>query len=636
MKRLRRPRSFALVVLVLAIVGGNSPVVVQYVSADIHSYEIDRPAYKAKYGQWKTIELPDADRVDAVHTALLQTGKLLIIAGSGNNQQEFNAGSFKTLVWDPVTGKAKLIKTPTDMFCGGHAFLPNGDLLVAGGTSRYEVLAENVTYAGGVMNIENSLPERRELAKGTTFVAPNGEMYKSDVAVTLPPARTTAGAGGRPTVQPSREDVWVNAAVKGAEAAQPVNTIYRIIGPGSAELSTLKAVGADVSLKKQDFQGTNASYIFDPIAERYDYVPPMPHKRWYPTVAPLKNGNLIAVSGLDGASEISPGNTDIFNVKTKTWGPGPFRYFPTYPALFLTTSGKLFFSGSNYGYGPATQGRTPGLWNLQNDSFQDVPGLADAEDLETSGSVLLPPAQAQKVMVLGGGGIAESAKTTARTAIASLNAKKPSFVPGPNLAQATRYPLSVILPDDNVLVTGGSRYYRGEHASDNHIARIYDPATNKFTKAADPAIGRDYHSEAVLLPDGRVATLGSNPLFADKDDSITAKFEQRIEIYSPPYLFDGPRPVISGGPKAVALGGSATFTTSNPENIAKIRLIHPSAATHDIDIQQRSIAVAFTRTANGVHITVPRQRGLVPLGWYMMFIDNGKGVPSVARWVRIT
>jgi hypothetical protein len=194
----------------------------------------------------------------------------------------------------------------------------------------------------------------------------------------------------------------------------------------------------------------------------------------------------------------------------------------------------------------------------------------------------------------------------------------------------------VILPDDTVLVTGGSRYYRGEHQSNNHDARIYNPQTNTFTTVAAPEVGRDYHSEAVLLPSGQVATLGSNPLFSDNQDSVAASFEQRIEIYSPPYLFRGPRPQITSGPAALALGAAATFGTSDPSDIEKVRLIHPSAATHDTDVEQRSIALSFTPTADGVHVRIPAQQALVPLGWYMLFVDNAKGVPSVARWVQIT
>jgi hypothetical protein len=636
-KRPRRTRLPVMAMVAVVVVVGNGPAVSQFVSGKIHQYEISRPAYKAKYGSWQTIVLPPGVRVNAVHTALLQTGKLLIIAGSGNDQQYFEAGTFKTLVWDPVTGKAKLIPTPSDMFCGGHAFLPDGKLLVAGGTARYEQLAPAVKSAGGPMRIENdSLTSSHAFAKGTVFVSASGQFYTSDIAITAPPARSVQIAGGRFKTIPSQIEVWVDAVNSGRAGLASDGVAYHIAGLQGSDYESLHAVGRAMSLAKEEFQGTNAAYLFNPYTERYEFVPPMPHKRWYPTVATLKNGNLLAVSGLNGVGQVVPGETDLFNVKTLKWSAGPFRYFPTYPSLFLTESGKLFFTGSSTGYGPANKGRQPGLWDVQRDTFQPVNGLPDPQDAETSGSVLLPPAQAQKVMILGGGGVGESKLVTSRTAIANLASPHPTYTRGPNLAQPTRYPESVILPDDTVFVTGGAGQYRGAHASDNHIARIYHPQTNVFTKAASPEVGRDYHSEAVLLPDGRVVTLGSNPLYGNAEDSKPGFFEQRIEIYSPPYLFHGLRPQIAGGPQAVALGGSATFTTSNPANIAKVRLMHPSASTHVTDLQQRSIALTFTRTANGVHVTIPPQQGLVPLGWYMLFVDNAKGVPSVARWVQVT
>jgi hypothetical protein len=635
-RRLRRPRLPVMAIVAVAVIAGNGPIVSQFVSEKIHAYEISRPAYKARYGSWQTISLPANLRVNAVHTALLQTGKLLIIAGSGNDAQYFAAGTFKTLLWDPATGKGKLIPTPSDMFCGGHAFLPDGRLLVAGGTARYEQLASAVTNAGGPMRIENDSPTSSPtLADGTVFVSTAGQFYKSDIAVTVPPARRLRIAGGRYKTIPGGTEVWVDALNSGRAGLAYGGTAYHIAGPPGSDYAQLHAVGRAMSLAKEDFQGTNVAYLFNPYTERYEFVPPMPHKRWYPTVATLGNGNLLAVSGLNGVAQVVPGETDLFDVKTLKWSAGPFRYFPTYPALFLTDSGKLFFTGSSTGYGPATKGRQPGLWDVQHDTFQPVTGLPDPQDAETSGSVLLPPAQAQKVMILGGGGVGQSHLVTSRTAIADLASPHPTYTRGPNLALPTRYPESVILPDDTVLVTGGAGQYRGEHASDNHVARIYHPQSNTFTKAASPEIGRDYHSEAVLLPDGRVATLGSNPLYGDAEDSSPGVFEQRIEIYSPPYLFHGPRPHIDGGPQQVALGGSATFATSNPADIAKVRLIHPSAATHVTDLQQRSIALAFTRTAHGIHLTIPRGQALVPLGWYMLFVDNARGVPSVARWVQI-
>ncbi|QCX82694.1 hypothetical protein C9F11_45690 (plasmid) [Streptomyces sp. YIM 121038] len=140
--------------------------------------------------------------------------------------------------------------------------------------------------------------------------------------------------------------------------------------------------------------------------------------------------------------------------------------------------------------GPADKGRVPGV---------------------------LPLAQDKKVMVLGGGGVGESAKATARTAIVDLDGPRPAFRPGPRLPEKSRYPNSVILPDGTLFTTGGSRGYPGRSRGGSDIlrAQIYHPATKTFTRAAAPAVGRNYHTEALLLPDGRVAAFGSDPLGPD-------------------------------------------------------------------------------------------------------------------------
>lgn len=479
-------------------------------------------------GQWNIIDVPPRSRVNAIHAALLPTGKVLIIAGSGNSPENFDAGSFTTLLWDPQTGQFSLIPTPDDMFCAGHTLLPDGKLLVAGGTQRYQ--------------------------KGT----------------------------------------------------QPAH-------------------------------GASYSYEFDPQTQRYERVADMHHGRWYPTLVGPADGNALAVSGLDKSGQPLDGHHELFRRDISQWIelPALNRYFPTYPALFLTADGRLFYSASTAGYGHSDgAGRRPGLWNLADNSFTPVDGLRDPNLTETSTSVLLPPAQDQRVMVLGGGGIDDSAESTARTDIVDLRSPHPHFTPGADLAEPTRYLSAVILPDDTVLTTGGSRDYRGRGDSNNHIARIYDPATNTFRAAAPPQVGRNYHSEALLLPDGRVVTLGSERL-GDDDNSTPGAFEQRIEVYSPPYLYRGSRPVLTVGPTVVPRGGTAEFATADPDSIVTAKLMRPSAVTHTTDVQQRSIALTVVRKDRAISVRVPAEAGLVPPGWYMLFVTDRAGTPSVARWVQV-
>ncbi|MCZ9338318.1 galactose oxidase early set domain-containing protein, partial [Streptomyces sp. TRM76130] len=279
---------------------------------------------------------------------------------------------------------------------------------------------------------------------------------------------------------------------------------------------------------------------------------------------------------------------------------------------------------SNAGYGPADQGRVPGLWDLEDNTFQKVPGLTDPDQLETSASLLLPPAQDQKVMVLGGGGVGESKKSTPRTAVVDLKEDDPAFKPGPDLPQGTRYLNSVIMPDDTVFTSNGSKDYRGRSASNILKAQFYDPETNAFKEAAAPAVGRNYHSEALLLPDGRVATFGSDPLFDDQQNTKLGHFEQRMEVFTPPALHRNPaaRPALKGGPRTVDANHRVTYRTDHPDRIAEARLMRPSAVTHTTDVEQRSIALDVVKKGKAVTFTVPEDRTLVPPGWYMLFVTD--------------
>jgi Domain of unknown function (DUF1929) len=638
-KRLgRRILSISLAILTAGgVLSINVPTVGATVSNWYHQYQITRPAYEAKYGLWTKLNIPAKFRVNGIHSTLLYNGDVLIMAGSGNNQALFNAGTFKTLLLNPVTMKEQLIPTPWDLFCAGHIELPDGNVLLAGGTARYENLKP--IYAAGSMTVVNNDPARPwTLPKGTIFTAPNGVKFASDSVVTVPRAAEHAGAkGGQPTIVPSEQNVWVDAVKKGKASLEAAAKRYQVPGlTGSQAGGLLYGLGTPMTLQQQDFQGTKDAYIFDVKTSRYVKVNSMNYARWYPTLAEMGNGMDMAMSGLNGAGQITM-NSEMFNPTTKTWAAGPARGFPTYPATFLTESGQLFFSGSNSGYGPATPAwRTPGFWNVKTNAFRPVPGIADPQDLETSASVLLPPAQKQTVMVMGGGGVGQSNSSTARTALIDISAPNPQWTRGPNLAQPTRYPITVLLPDDNVLVTGGSQYYRGMHGSDNHDTRIYHTATNSFSWAADSITGRDYHSGGILLPNGSVLTLGGNPLYGNKQDTQPQTFNQEIDVYYPPYMFQGSRPRIVTAPKVMQLSHSYLIKVSPSASIKDLRLMRPDNPTHVTDVNERSIAVSFTQAGHDeLRVTLPSSSNLVPPSYYMLSATNTKGVPSTGYWVRV-
>jgi len=137
-------------------------------------------------------------------------------------------------------------------------------------------------------------------------------------------------------------------------------------------------------------------------------------------------------------------------------------------------------------------------------------------------------------MVIGGWG---AASATANTDIVDLSTVNPAYTAAMSMLHGRTRLNAVILPDRTVFVSGGGA---GAESAPVLEAEIYDPQTGTWTAAATATVPRLYHSVALLLPDGRVATAGSNP---DRGDD-----ELRIEIYHPPYLVHGQRPFIEDAP----------------------------------------------------------------------------------------
>ncbi|NEM06424.1 kelch motif-containing protein [Geodermatophilus normandii] len=657
-RRARRLRNAALIgAAVAGLVAANGPVVTAVAEEVYTDFQRSRPDYMAEHGSWETIELPEEYRGQAVHAALLHTGDVLLIAGSGNDAEDFGAGTFRTILWNPVSGEAEEIPTPEDLFCSGHAYLPNGNLLVAGGTRDYEVLADDITHAAGVLTVKNErLDETVTLPAGTRFTA-RGNTYLSAEEVTVPPAHLMPDGSS----MAGEQEVWIEAEAEGDEPVVVGGQQFQVEEFGPEERATLYGQGDTITLDKQNYRGLDASYEYDVAGERYVETDRLTESRWYPTLVGMPDGGVLAVSGLDEFGQVVDGDNEVYDPATRSWSDRPEleRYFPTYPALFRLADGRLFYSGSNTGYGPAEEGRQPGIWDLADNSWQDVDGLRDPEFNETSTSFLLAPAQDQRVGIVGGGGVGDSEESTARFDVVDLTEPEPRYEPAAtDYPSPARYLNAVTLPDDTTLLTGGSVGYRGNSQSDLHLTTVYDPHSGHLHEAAPNEVGRNYHATALLLPDGRVMTMGSDPLFSDEENTIPGRFETRIEIYSPPYLYAGDRPAVTDAPEEISRGSSFAVDVEGAD-VAEARLLRPSAVTHQTDPEQRSVALdvaaascpedasGHTAADGGAHcpdgccgsgtveLTVPEEEGLTPSGWYMLVVLDSNGVPSPARWVHV-
>jgi hypothetical protein len=215
-----------------------------------------------------------------------------------------------------------------------------------------------------------------------------------------------------------------------------------------------------------------------------------------------------------------------------------------------------------------------------------------------------------------------------------LGAANPGWQYVAPMAYPRVMPDGVLLPDGTVLVLNGSSTGRSDKGVDPVLAvELYDPAHDTWTELAPCAVPRLYHSTALLLPDGRVMTAGKDGQFQRDPYKY---YEHRLEIFSPPYLFKGPRPVISGAPATGAYGATIQVASPAPADAAGAALIRAGAVTHNFNMDQRFVGLeVLARGAGDLTLRMPPNGNVAPPGWYMLFLLSAAGVPSVARMIRL-
>ncbi|MFF3309314.1 galactose oxidase-like domain-containing protein [Streptomyces sp. NPDC002952] len=483
-------------------------------------------------GKWTV--LPTRNPVRSMHSVVLNNGKVLLIAGSGNSEEMFAAGTFTSAVYDPVRGTYKQIPTPKDMFCAGHVQLSDGRVLVMSGNKAFPV------------------------------------------------------AGGH------------------------------------------------------GYEGYKDSYVFDPVTETYGKTNDMNDGHWYPSATVLGNGDVISFGGL---REDSTGSVtaELWSDAEQRWQPlwkvnQTWSYWGLYPSMILMQDGRLFYSGSHV-FGNGTPGTGSAIYDYDANTTTAVPGLRNKDQRDQSASVLLPPAQDQRVLTLGGGNIDSNPEANGLTDLIDLKSPSPSYVAGPPVpqgevdlgngkvaqtgGQGKMYVSAVLLPDGKVLETGGALHNR---ANPVYESSLFDPATSTFDPMAPDPEERGYHSSAFLLPDGRVMTTGDNP--------GNGTWNHDVSVYTPPYLLKGPRPAITSVIDTEwVYGDTQRITVDRP--VAKAELIRPAAVTHSSDPNQRFVDLPLSVDGNNVDLNVTSNPNLAPPGWYMLFAVDANGVPSVAEWVHL-
>jgi len=372
--------------------------------------------------------------------------------------------------------------------------------------------------------------------------------------------------------------------------------------------------------------GDPRATVFDPATEKFTQVESMSHGRWYATVMALGDGGLMTFSGKDEYGNVNKA-VELYHVSSG-WSPeyvAPWKP-PLYPRLHLLPNGNIFYPGKNsHLFTPATQ-----TWTL------NVAHTVYSSDRKYDASVLLPLrpeiGYIPRILIMGG-----NSPATATAEIIDLSVPSPAWQMTAPMSKPRIQMNAVILPTGKVLALGGSEISK-DPGTASLAADLFDPAAETWSPAGVATYPRLYHSVALLMPDATVWVAGSNP--------IRDIYEKHMEIYSPAYLFttDGngnvipaPRPVITDVPAEIGYGGAFTIQTPNDADTGSVVLVRPGSTTHAFDMEQRLIGLSFSVSTPGtLTATAPPNGFIAPPGYYMLFILDQAGVPSVAKFVHLT
>ncbi|KAF8197751.1 copper radical oxidase [Mycena galopus ATCC 62051] len=368
-------------------------------------------------------------------------------------------------------------------------------------------------------------------------------------------------------------------------------------------------------------------------------------QRWYPTAAVLPNGTIMVIGGETGSN--GPPDPTVEILPTPEGGPTTIYLdwlnrtdpYNLYPFVFVLPSGRLFVVYYNEArvLDAATFDTIYTLPNLP----ASVNSFLGGRTYPLEGATLTFPQHAPytdpvTVLVCGGStpgaGIALDNCVSIQPEVANATWEL-ERMPSPRVM-----PCMVSLPDGTFLIVNGAVQGVAGFglANDPNLgALLYDPSmpfNERISILNTTIVARLYHSEAILLPDGRVLISGSDP------ESPVQPEEFRIEVYIPPYLAQGlTQPSFTITEPDWAYGSQKTITVTlhqGTTSTMKVSLIAATSSTHGNAMGSRTIFPAFSCVQNTCTITAPPNAFVSPPGWHQLFILDGP-TPSHSAWVRI-
>ena len=401
----------------------------------------------------------------------------------------------------------------------------------------------------------------------------------------------------------------------------------------------------------EDSDGISQAALYDWKTNSWTPTAPMarpngePVRRWYPTATTLPNGDVLVVSGSYIDPTRKPGEQTIVEPLLQIWSKGSwktiskadgtpldFKGLPLYPRMHVASDGRVFMSGTN--------GRTLLLKTTAPGSWTEV-AFRSLGARDYCPSVMY---DVDKFIYIGGGNNPNDHVPTAEAEIIDLKASPARWRKTKPMEFARRQHNATVLPDGTVLVVGGTRGGGPPNNGFNdlnagepvHVAELWDPATGNWTELSAESVDRCYHSTAVLLPDATVLSAGGGEYRPDnKNPNPEEDSHPNAQVFSPPYLFKGPRPGITAAPSSVNYGSNFEVETQQASQIGKVSWIRLSSVTHSFDENSHINFLRFQARTGKLTVTAPATPNECPPGHYMLFLVSAAGVPSVAKIIQI-
>ncbi|MDQ6816139.1 MAG: DUF1929 domain-containing protein [Actinomycetota bacterium] len=418
-----------------------------------------------------------------------------------------------------------------------------------------------------------------------------------------------------PVQDHTRATVW--DPISGSQTDVTLNLGYNIFCSGFAHLATGNMFIAGGN-KDQQLNGIVQTHYFNWSTKAWSLGANMAYARWYPTVTAMPNGEMLISSGRPAIPEVLQSDGSLRQLSNASLS------LPLYPWFDVAPDGRAFDSGPDQtmrSLNPSGAGAWQS-WGSRDSIYRDYGSHAMYD--------------VGKVLVAGGG------PSTKTAGVIDLSGATPTATPTGSMAYGRRQNNLTVLADGTVLATGGNSSGAAlvDLNAGVYAAELWNPASGQWTTLSSMQVTRQYHSTALLLPDGRVLSAGGG--ICSTCDTV-GYLNKNAEVFSPPYLFAkngsgalAPRPTITAAPTTIPEGSQFTVSTPDAASITKVALVKLGAVTHSNNMDQRYVPLSFT-TGNGtLTVTAPPNINIAPPGPYMLFIISAAGVPSIAPILSVT